>query len=75
MLIDIEPLIPLLDLARQAQHDLQVSDAEWDALKKSEQFAQVDAFVERDAVSRKAYEDACHRVMEALNEAVINYGN
>lgn len=32
MLIDVEPLIPLLDAARKAQHDLLDSDAAWHAL-------------------------------------------
>lgn len=73
-MIDVEPLIPILDAAHRAQHDLLASEAEWNALSKTQQRAQADAFLARDVVSKAAYDEACRQVTAALRDAVINYG-
>ncbi|MFJ3685514.1 hypothetical protein [Pseudomonas sp. NPDC090208] len=75
MLIDVEPLIPLLHAAKQAKVDLAASDDQWHALSRAEQDLQLSDFLARDKVSEKAYEEAASQLVEALHLAVINHGN
>ncbi len=69
MMINVEPILPLLDAARQAKLDIQASDADFKALDERAQLAQVNDFLSRDAKSQKVYDDACANIMEWLEEA------
>lgn len=75
MIIDVEPLIPMLHAAKQAKADLAASEDEWHSLTRVEQQVQFNEFLARDKVSEKAYEEACRQLVAALDHAVINYGN
>lgn len=75
MMIDVEPLIPMLHAAKQAKADLAASEKEWHALSRAEQNARLDGFMARDRASERAYKEACRQLVAALDHVVISYGN
>jgi hypothetical protein len=70
LLVDLTALLPSLAKVKAAEAELGASDAEWQALGKSEQLRQVDAYLARDSVSRAIVEESTREIMAALAVAV-----
>lgn len=70
VMVDITELLPRLAKVKAAETELRDSDAEWQALSKSEQLRAVDHYLSRDSVSRAIVERNTREIMAALAAAV-----
>lgn len=68
VMIDIAPLLPLLDIARTARDELAESEARFQALSGAEQQQQIDGILDYDRPRQQAYDDAVSAVVAALLE-------
>lgn len=66
LMIDIAPLLPLLDVARKARDELAESEARFQALSRDEQQRHVGGILDQDRPYELAYEDAVRDIMDSL---------
>ena len=74
MMIDATPFLPLLATMKEAEADKAASDAEFAALSRTEQQAQVDHFWTRDRASQQAYDAARDALIVAVRAAITHSG-
>lgn len=66
VMIDIAPLLPLLDIARTARDELAESEARFQALSRDEQQRQIGGILDQDRPYELAYEDAVRDIVASL---------
>lgn len=68
VMIDIAPLLPMLDTARRIRDELAESEARFQALSRTEQLEQVDSILDADRPLEKTYDGTVRALVDALLE-------